>query len=133
MASGDGHYFDMDNCKEVLGILETDEADDSWLKTRGEMADVHLNNLLSTHLDSIPVLEEDITHDLTLAGTYYVARQYKIKNRDKQSADNYKNLFDEIIIGIKSRLVAIPTGRTRRTTATKDYFTNPLSDDPLLD
>ena len=129
----DGKYFDVDNIKEILGIGKDDTQDDDWLKTRGEMADIHINNLLSSKLDEIPVLDAEITNDLTLMASYHVARQYKIKNRDKQSADSYKTLFDETLAGIEKRLIAIPTGRTRRTTTSKPYLTNPLGNDPLLD
>ena len=129
MADGDGKYFNLDLCKTELEIDSTDEADDGYLSDRGRDQDRVLQNDLSEYLTEIPVLSADVTDDLTLASVYGVARRYKIKNKEFDNANQYKDLYNETITSIKRRLSSQRTTRTQRSAVTKAYATSPLSDE----
>jgi len=129
MADGDGKFFNLDLCKTELDIEDTDEADDSYLTARGKDQDKVLENDLSAYLTEIPVLSAEVTDDLTLASVYGTCRRYKIKNKEFENANQYKDLYNETIESVKRRLGSQRTTRTRRSAVTRPYATRPLSDE----
>jgi len=129
MADSDGKYFRLDITKIELDILDTDEVDDAWLVERGLQQDVVIDNDLAEFLGVTPVLDADVTEDLTHLSTYGVARRYKIKIKDFETGKEYEKLYNEGLLGIKNKLKSRPTTRTTRISVSKAYRTEPQASD----
>ena len=128
-----GEYYVLNDTKTFLDIALTDTADDGYLDNMGLKANRQIDNDLAHVIDSVPVASSSITEELKGLATFWVATKYKQKNHDIETANSYKSDYTAGIKGFVNRLIAIPTGRTKRQTSTKDYLTEPLQSDPLFD
>jgi hypothetical protein len=123
-----GKYYILDDIKPMLSISTSDVVDDILLNNFGINADRQVDNDLA-HKHVIPVLNANITTDLTAASNFYVAYQYKIKKQDFDGADNFKKLYDNTITGLIQRLTVNNTTHSKRVAVNKGYSTSPLSDE----
>ena len=121
-----GKYYKLDDLKPMLSIAETDVVDDILLNNFGLIADRQLDNDLAQKLGVVPVLNAEITDDLTGASNFYTCYQYKIKKQDFDGAKNFKDLYDNLVSSIINRLTAYPTTRSQRVAVNKGYSTSPL-------
>lgn len=120
-------YYSLAEIKILLGIDDADEADDILLNQLGVKSDRKVDNDLSFHLSTYPITSDSsITRDIEAASNYNTGRMYKITIKDFEGAKELKELYNEEIDGIKHRLEATSTTRTRRKAVTKAYLTDPL-------
>ncbi len=128
-----GEYFVLNDSKIFLDLALTDTADDVYLNDMGLKANRQIDNDLAHIISTVPVASASITEELKGMATFYVARKFKLKNHDVDTANAYKEDYTDSITGFINRFTAIPTGRTRRQSVTKPYITEPLASDPLFD
>ncbi len=94
-----GSYYDQDRTKRLLEIAAGDTADDTLLDELGAVADQHLDNILKIHDEKIPY-SGTILNDVKEMSAIYTAKIYKGKRGDKDGADFFKGLFDEMLEGL---------------------------------
>ncbi len=129
----DGKYGSTTTVKLYAGIGATDTVDDTIVDNFVLRADRQVDNDLADVIESIPVGDASITDDLILASNFYATRLYAQFRHSFEKADQFKQTYDDTIKGVHSRLKAIPTVRTKIRAMTKDYRTEPIATDPLLD
>ncbi len=130
---GDGEYGSTTTVKLYAGISPTDTVDDTIISNFVTRANRKVDNDLADVVETIPVASAAITDDLTLASNFYATRLYAQFRHSFDKADQFKQTYDETIKGVHNRLKSLPTVRTKLRAMTKDYITEPLASDPLLD
>ncbi len=94
-----GSYYDQDRTKRLLEIASGDTADDTLLDELGAVADQHIDNVFKIHDEKIPY-SGTILNDVKELSAIYTAQIYKGKRGDKDGADFFKTLYDDLIEGM---------------------------------
>lgn len=126
-------YFTTDDVKRLVGLKTTDTVDDALIGDVGLKGSRQVDNDLAGHLGDIPITATPIVEDVKGAANYYAAYLFQIVKHNNDSANMMKETYELTLEGIKNRLVATVTTRTQRQSATKDWITDPLKNDPLFD
>lgn len=124
-----GKYYILDDIKPMLSIAESDVEDDILLNNFGLIADKQIDNELSDKLVEFPILNANITADIESAANLYVSYLYKIKKQDFDGAKNFKELYDNNITALRTRLTHDNNSTSGRVAIGKGYTTSPLSDE----
>ena len=126
----DSLWYDPNNnrpiIKEELGISATDTKFDDLLDSYGVSANRRIDNMIFPHKDTVPVEDENVTHDLKEAARLYVIYHYKLKNKSFEAVKLYKEEFEAIIDSVISRYRAGPEGRTDIPVEASRYRSEPL-------
>lgn len=111
---------DRDVIKDELNIKVNDTVDDNTLDNYGAQANRKIDNLLFSYQDVIPVAVTAITDDCQGAARMYICYRYKVKQREFDSAKEYRMEFDSMINTVIKRLEALRTTRTNTVLVTDD-------------
>lgn len=97
-------YYAQAKVKRILEIASGDTSDDTFLDELGSAADQHIDNILKIHDERIPLVAGTILNDTITAANFYTAYLYKLKRGDHETAKAFKEIFLDIIEGLKEQL-----------------------------
>lgn len=129
---GDGEYGSTTEVKAMLGLSPTDAVDDTLIATYVQRGNRQVDNALAGYID-VPVASASITDDLQTASNNWASRMYSQFRHSFDKADQFKSTYNDIIKGAKNRHTAQRTTRRAIRAVSKDYLTEPMASDPLLD
>lgn len=95
-----GSYYVQSTVKLLLDIASADTSEDSLLDLLGAVADQHIDNILKTHDEKIPLQGANVLNDIKMAANFYTASLYKARREQHESATLWSDKFDSIIQGI---------------------------------
>jgi hypothetical protein len=125
-------YFSANLCKNLLNIPFNVESEDSILEQLGTKIDQYFTNQMTAYAELLPLTGNNLV-TAQQAVNQYVASIYMARKQNFESAryweDRYKETFNTLI----NILTADPTNRTKRIAVQKDYRTEPMKSDPLLE
>ncbi|MAF35506.1 hypothetical protein CL622_00090 [archaeon] len=108
------------------------ESEDSILEQLGGKADQYFTNQMTSYAESLPLTGGDLT-TASQATNQYVASLYMARKQNFESAKYWEDRYKESFNTLVNILTSNPTNRTKRIAVTKDYRTEPISSDPLLE
>jgi len=97
-------YYSATKTKEMLNIASGDTADDTELTSLGAVADKHIDNILKSQDERIPLASAVVTNELVQAASYYVCSIFRGKRGDAESSKFWQAAFDTIIAGVIEEL-----------------------------
>ncbi len=97
-------YYSATKTKEMLNIASGDTADDTELTSLGAVADKHIDNILKSQDERIPLAAAVVTNELVQAASYYVCSIFRGKRGDVESSKWWQAAFDTIIAGVIEEL-----------------------------
>ena len=125
-------YFVLLECKNLLNIPLNVESDDSILEQLGSKADQYFTNQMTAYAELLPLTSTNLT-TAQQAVNQYVASLYMARKQNFESARYYEDRYKETFNTLVNILTADPTNRTKRIAVQKDYRTEPMKSDPLLE
>ncbi len=128
----DGEYGSTTEVKAMLGISPTDTVDDTLIATFVTRGNRQTDNALAGYID-VPVLDANITDDLQTMSNNWASRMYSQFRHAFEKADQFKSTYNDVLKSTKNRHTAQRTTRRAIRAKTKDYLTEPMNSDPLLD
>lgn len=111
---------DRDTVKDELNIQVNDTVDDNTLDNYGNQANRKIDNLLFSYQDVIPAAVTEITGDCKGAARMYICYRYKVKQREFDSAKEYRTEFDSMVETVIKRLEAKRGTRTKTVLISED-------------
>ena len=117
---------DRDKVKDELNIQQSDTVDDDTLDNYGAQANRKIDNLLYSYQDVIPAAVTEITEDCQGAARMYVIYRYKVKQREFDSAKEFRLEFDSMLESVIKRLEAKRGTRTQAVLISDDPRKNKL-------
>lgn len=97
-------YYSQAKTKRILEIASADTSDDTFLDELGSAADQHLDNVLKIHDERIQLVSGTILNDTITAANFYTAYLYKLKRGDHETAKAFKEVFKDLLEGLKEQL-----------------------------
>ena len=97
-------YYSATKTKEMLNIATGDSAEDTELTSLGAVADKHIDNILKSQDERIPLASAKVTNELVQAASYYVCAIFRGKRGDMESSKFWQAAFDTIIAGVIEEL-----------------------------
>jgi len=99
-----GNYYEINACKDLLNIDNSDTADDELLNRFGLVANQHIDNILKAHDERIPLKVPRVLADVKMAANYYVCSLFRGKRGDADTAKFWLEQHENTINGIVSNL-----------------------------
>ena len=125
-------YFVLLECKNLLNIPLNVESEDSILEQIGTKADQYFTNQMTAYAEQLPLTSTNLT-TAQQSVNQYVSSIYMARKQNFESARYYEDRYKETFNTLVNILTADPTNRTKRIAVQKDYRTEPMKSDPLLE
>ena len=125
-------YFSLQDTNDLMNVPLNVESEDSILEQLGGKADQYFTNQMTSYAESLPLTGGDLT-TASQATNQYVASLYMARKQNFESAKYWEDRYKESFNTLVNILTSNPTNRTKRIAVTKDYRTEPISSDPLLE
>ena len=125
-------YFSLQDTKDLMNVPLNVESEDSILEQLGGKADQYFTNQMTSYAEELPLTGGDLT-TASQATNQYVASLYMARKQNFESAKYWEDRYKESFNTLVNILTSNPTNRTKRIAVTKDYRTEPISSDPLLE
>lgn len=97
-------FYSEAKTKEMLNIASGDSAEDTELTSLGAVADKHIDNILLSQDERIPLVAGNVTNELVQAASYYVCYIFRGKRGDLESSKFWFDAFNTIIAGVIDEL-----------------------------
>ena len=125
-------YFSANLCKNLLNIPFNVESEDSILEQLGTKIDKYLTNQMTAYAELLPLTGNNLV-TAQQAVNQYVASIYMARKQNFESARYWEDRYKESFNTLVNILTADPTNRTKRVAVQKEYRTEPMKSDPLLE
>jgi hypothetical protein len=100
-----GSYYVQADAKVLLKIAAADTTDDTLIDSFGAVANQHIDNILEIYDEKIPLQGTNVLEDIKKAANFYVAQLYHSHRNNPELAEHWKNLFNQLINGLKAQRV----------------------------
>ena len=125
-------YFSANLCKNLLNIPFNVESEDSILEQLGTKIDQYFTNQMTAYAELLPLTGNNLV-TAQQAVNQYVASIYMARKQNFESARYWEDRYKESFNTLVNILTADPTNRTKRVAVQKEYRTEPMKSDPLLE
>jgi len=125
-------YFSLQDTKDLMNVPLNVESEDSILEQLGTKIDQYFTNQMTAYAELLPLTGGNLT-TASQAVNQYVASLYMARKQNFESARYWEDRYKETFNTLVNILTADPTNRTKRVAVQKDYRTEPLKSDPLLE
>ena len=125
-------YFSTNLCKNLLNIPFNVESEDNILDQLGTKIDQYFTNQMTAYAELLPLTGGNLV-TAQQAVNQYVASLYMARKQNFESARYWEDRYKESFNTLVEILTADPTNRTKRVAVQKEYRTEPMKSDPLLE